>query len=68
MIGEGISVNVRLIFTVERHRAVMDAYLAGLEAAKEGGHNQVEDSFGGVFLLLRVDTEIDDRLKNIGTD
>ena len=33
MIGEGISVNVRLIFTVERHRAVMDAYLAGLEAA-----------------------------------
>src|SRR6202011_1144872 len=39
VIGEGISVNVTLIFSVERHRAVMDAYLAGLEKAKEAGHD-----------------------------
>jgi len=37
VIAEGISVNVTLIFSVERHRAVMDAYLAGLEKAKEAG-------------------------------
>ena len=37
VIAEGISVNVTLIFSVERHRLVMDAYLAGLEAAKQAG-------------------------------
>ena len=39
VIAEGISVNVTLIFSVERHEAVMDAYLAGLEKAKEAGHD-----------------------------
>ena len=39
VIAEGISVNVTLIFSVERHRLVMDAYLAGLEKAKEAGHD-----------------------------
>ena len=38
-LAEGISVNVTLIFSVERHRAVMDAYLAGLEQAKKAGHD-----------------------------
>ena len=37
VLAEGISVNVTLIFSVERYRLVMDAYLAGLEAAAEGG-------------------------------
>uniref|UniRef100_UPI00061AD986 transaldolase n=1 Tax=Mycobacterium sp. UM_Kg27 TaxID=1545693 RepID=UPI00061AD986 len=39
VLAEGISVNVTLIFSVERHREVMDAYLAGLEAAKAAGHD-----------------------------
>ena len=52
VIGEGISVNVTLIFSVERHRAVMDAYLAGLAAANEAGHDLSQDSFGGVVLRL----------------
>ena len=39
VLAEGISVNVTLIFSVERHRMVMDAYLAGLEKAKEAGHD-----------------------------
>ncbi|MGH3851159.1 MAG: transaldolase, partial [Pseudonocardiaceae bacterium] len=39
VLAEGISVNVTLIFSVERHREVMDAYLSGLEAAKSAGHD-----------------------------
>src|ERR1700756_5118864 len=39
VLAEGISVKVTLIFSVERHREVMDAYLKGLEAAKQAGHD-----------------------------
>src|SRR5690349_5289984 len=39
VLAEGISVNVTLIFSVGRYRSVMDAYLAGIKAAKEGGHD-----------------------------
>jgi len=52
VIAEGISVNVTLIFSVERHREVMDAYLAGLEAAKEGRARRVQDPFGGIVLRV----------------
>ena len=68
VIGEGISVNVTLIFSVERHRAVMDAYLAGLEAAKEAGHELSRIHSVASFFVSRVDTEIDKRLEKIGTD
>jgi transaldolase len=68
VIGEGISVNVTLIFSVERHRAVMDAYLAGLEAAKEAGHDLSTIHSVASFFVSRVDTEIDKRLEAIGTD
>jgi transaldolase len=68
VIAEGISVNVTLIFSVERHRAVMDAYLAGLEAAKAGGHDLSKIHSVASFFVSRVDTEIDKRLEKIGTD
>ena len=68
VIAEGISVNVTLIFSVERHRAVMDAYLAGLEAAKEAGHDLSRIHSVASFFVSRVDTEIDKRLEKIGTD
>jgi transaldolase len=68
VIAEGISVNVTLIFSVERHRAVMDAYLAGLEAAKQAGHDVSRIHSVASFFVSRVDTEIDKRLENIGTD
>jgi transaldolase len=68
VIGEGISVNVTLIFSVERHRAVMDAYLAGLEAAKAAGHDLSKIHSVASFFVSRVDTEIDKRLEKIGTD
>lgn len=68
VIAEGISVNVTLIFSVERHRAVMDAYLAGLEAAKEAGHDLSKIHSVASFFVSRVDTEIDGRLEKIGSD
>jgi transaldolase len=68
VIAEGISVNVTLIFSVERHREVMDAYLAGLEKAKEAGHDLSKIHSVASFFVSRVDTEIDKRLEDIGTD
>lgn len=68
VIAEGISVNVTLIFSVERHRLVMDAYLAGLEAAKKAGHDLSKIHSVASFFVSRVDTEIDKRLEKIGTD
>src|SRR5258705_2304017 len=68
VIGEGISVNVTLVFSVERHRAVMDAYLVGLEAAKEAGHDLSKIHSVASFFVSRADTEIDDRLEQIGTE
>ncbi len=67
VIAEGISVNVTLIFSVERHRLVMDAYLAGLEAAKEAGHDLSKIHSVASFFVSRVDTEVDKRLEKIGT-
>ncbi|MET0898891.1 MAG: transaldolase [Mycobacterium sp.] len=68
VIAEGISVNVTLIFSVERHRLVMDAYLKGLEKAKEAGHDLSKIHSVASFFVSRVDTEIDARLEKIGSD
>lgn len=68
VLAEGISVNVTLIFSVERHRAVMDAYLAGLEAAQQAGHDLNSIHSVASFFVSRVDTEIDKRLDKIGTE
>ncbi len=68
VLAEGISVNVTLIFSVERYRLVMDAYLAGLEAAEKAGHDLSTIHSVASFFVSRVDTEIDKRLEKIGTD
>ena len=68
VLAEGISVNVTLIFSVERHRMVMDAYLAGLEKAKEAGHDLSRIHSVASFFVSRVDTEIDKRLESIGSE
>ncbi|NUW41632.1 transaldolase [Nonomuraea rhodomycinica] len=65
-IGEGISVNVTLIFSLERYRAVMDAWLAGLEAAQAKGLNLATIESVASFFVSRVDTEIDKRLDQLG--
>ncbi|MEV4730294.1 transaldolase [Saccharopolyspora sp. NPDC049426] len=62
VIAEGISVNVTLIFSVERYEAVMDAYLAGLEQAKANGHDLASIESVASFFVSRVDAEIDKRL------
>jgi transaldolase len=68
VLAEGISVNVTLIFSVERHRAVMDAYLAGMEKAREAGHDLSKIHSVASFFVSRVDTEVDKRLEKIGTE
>ncbi|RRS00717.1 transaldolase [Glycomyces terrestris] len=67
-ISAGISVNVTLIFSLERYRGVMDAYMAGLEGAKAAGHDLSKIRSVASFFVSRVDSEIDKRLDAIGTD
>jgi transaldolase len=66
-LAEGISVNVTLIFSVERHREVMDAYLTGLEKAREAGHDLSKIHSVASFFVSRVDSEVDKRLEKIGS-
>jgi transaldolase len=67
-LAEGISVNVTLIFSLNRYRDVMDAYLAGLEKAAENGHDLSRIQSVASFFVSRVDAEVDRRLGEIGTD
>ena len=66
VIGSGISVNVTLIFSLERYGEVIDAYLAGLEQAREAGHDLSTIQSVASFFVSRVDTEVDKRLDAIG--
>lgn len=66
-LAEGISVNVTLIFSVQRYKEVMDAYLDGLDAAARAGHDLSNLHSVASFFVSRVDTEIDKRLDAIGT-
>ncbi|MEL4357269.1 MULTISPECIES: transaldolase [unclassified Luteococcus] len=67
-IAAGISVNVTLIFSIERYRAVLDAWLGGLEDALAAGRDIDEIHSVASFFVSRVDTEVDKRLTEIGTD
>jgi transaldolase len=67
-LAKGISVNVTLIFSIDRYRAVMDAFLAGLEQARAAGHDLSVIGSVASFFVSRVDSEIDKRLGTIGTD
>ena len=66
-IAAGISVNVTLIFSLDRHRAVIQAYLAGLDKAREAGIDLSTIHSVASFFVSRVDTEIDKQLEAIGT-
>jgi transaldolase len=65
MIAEGRSINVTLIFSLDRYAEVMEAYLAGLEA-HDGDLSRIASVAS--FFVSRVDTEVDRRLEEIGTD
>lgn len=68
VIAAGISVNVTLIFSLERYAQVIDAYLSGLEKAKANGVDLSTIHSVASFFVSRVDVEIDKRLDAIGTD
>ena len=68
VLAEGISVNVTLIFSLERYREVMDAFVSGIEKAQANGHDVTKIQSVASFFVSRVDTEVDKRLKAIGTD
>jgi len=67
-LSEGISVNVTLIFALERYGQVIDAFMAGLEGAAAAGHDLSSLRSVASFFVSRVDTEVDKRLDAIGTD
>jgi transaldolase len=66
-IAEGISINVTLIFGLERYGQVIEAYMAGLEQAAGAGHDLSKIRSVASFFVSRVDTEVDARLDKIGT-
>ena len=66
-LAQGISVNVTLIFSIQRYKAVMDAFLDGMEQAYANGHDLSKMASVASFFVSRVDTEVDKRLKKIGT-
>ncbi len=68
VLAEGISVNVTLIFSLERYDAVMEAFLAGLERRRAAGGSLTGLESVASFFVSRVDTEIDARLDKIGSE
>ncbi|HZK05173.1 MAG TPA: transaldolase [Actinomycetaceae bacterium] len=67
VVSEGISVNVTLIFSIDRYRAVADAYIDGLEKAHANGIDISGIHSVASFFISRIDTEVDKRLEAIGT-
>jgi transaldolase len=67
-LAEGISVNVTLIFGLDRYDQVMGAFLAGMELARANGHDLSTMQSVASFFVSRVDTEVDKRLEKLDTD
>lgn len=67
-LAEGVSVNVTLIFSVQRYREVMDAFMSGVEQARANGHDISQLASVASFFVSRMDTEVDKRLDAIGTE
>jgi transaldolase len=65
--AEGVCVNVTLIFSLDRYRAVMDAYLKGLERAQTAGIDLSAIRSVASFFVSRIDTEVDKRLDAVET-
>ncbi len=66
-LSEGISVNVTLIFSLDRYGQVIDAFFAGLEQAAQAGHDLASIASVASFFVSRMDTEVDKRLDKLGT-
>jgi len=68
MIGSGRSINVTLIFSLDRYREVIEAYLSGLEKLVGDGGDPAKVASVASFFVSRVDTETDRRLEKIAKD
>jgi transaldolase len=68
MISEGRNINVTLLFGLKRYDEVIDAYISGLEELRDAGHDINRVRSVASFFVSRVDTEVDRRLEEIGTD
>ena len=68
MIARGASINVTLIFSLQRYRAVTDAYIRGLERLVADGGDPSGVASVASFFVSRVDSEVDDRLDEIGRE
>jgi transaldolase len=66
LIAEGISVNVTLIFSVERYALVIDAFMKGIEEAKNRGLALSSIHSVASFFVSRIDTAIDPLLEKLG--
>jgi transaldolase len=66
-LSRGISVNVTLIFSIERYRAVLDAFCTGLEQARAAGLDLAPIGSVASFFVSRVDSAVDARLDAIGS-
>ncbi len=67
-LGEGININVTLMFSLARHEQVMQAFLDGMEQARQAGRDLHGITSVASFFVSRVDTEVDTRLDKIGTE
>ena len=67
-LAAGISVNVTLIFGLDQYAGVMEAFVAGVEQARENGHDVSTLHSVASFFVSRVDTETDKRLEASGAD
>jgi transaldolase len=67
-IAAGRSINITLIFSLDRHAAVAEAYIRGLERLVEGGGDPTHVASVASFFVSRVDTEADRRLAEIGRE
>jgi transaldolase len=68
LLGEGISVNITLIFSLGRYNEVIDAYFGGMEDYYAAGGDLSRVASVASFFVSRFDTEVDRRLDEIGTD
>jgi transaldolase len=68
VLAEGISVNVTLIFSIERYRDVIDAYFAGIALAQKAGHDVSSIHSVASFFVSRVDSAVDAQLDALGSD
>jgi transaldolase len=67
-LGQGICVNVTLIFGLDQYDHVMEAYVAGIEKARDNGLDISTIHSVASFFVSRVDTEVDNRLDAAGAD